>query len=128
METGNQGNEVQMEDSILMIAYVVAAIVVLISIIGIWKVFTKAGWPGIFAIIPIVNLYALIKISGKPGWWIILCMIPYLNILFLIFVYVGLARQFGKGIGFALGLLFLSPIYICILGFGEARYIQPSFR
>lgn len=33
-----------------------------------------------------------------------------------------LAKAFGKGFGFFLGLIFLSPIFMLILGFGSAQY------
>ena len=33
-----------------------------------------------------------------------------------------LAKAFGKGFGFFLGLLFLNPIFKLILGFGNAQY------
>ena len=33
-----------------------------------------------------------------------------------------LAKAFGKGFGFFLGLLFLNPIFKMILGFGSAKY------
>lgn len=33
-----------------------------------------------------------------------------------------LAKAFGKGIGFFLGLVFLNPIFKLILGFGDAQY------
>lgn len=37
-----------------------------------------------------------------------------------------LAKSFGKGIGFTLGLIFLSFIFIPLLGFGDARYEGPA--
>ena len=33
-----------------------------------------------------------------------------------------LARAFGKGVGFFIGLIFLNPIFMLILGFGNAQY------
>jgi hypothetical protein len=67
----------------------------------------------------------LLKISGKPMWWVILMLIPFVNIIVLIIAIVGLARNFGKGAGFALGLVFLAPIFYPILAWGDARY-QPQ--
>jgi hypothetical protein len=101
------------------------AIILAISVVciaGFWKMFTKAGKPGWACLIPIYNIYVMLKIAGKPGWWLILMLIPLVNIVISILVNVGLARAFGKGIGFALGLIFLSPIFILILGFGDSRY------
>jgi hypothetical protein len=37
-----------------------------------------------------------------------------------------LSKSFGNGIGFTLGLIFLNPIFILILGFGDAKYIGPA--
>lgn len=35
---------------------------------------------------------------------------------------VKLAKAFGKGTGFAIGLIFLSPIFMLILGLGDSTY------
>lgn len=99
-------------------------IVLLLVIIGMWKVFVKAGKPGWAAIIPIYNMIVLLEIAGKPLWWFILMLIPFVNIIVIIIVLIALARNFGKGVGFALGLLILPFIFYPILGFGDARY-QP---
>ena len=32
------------------------------------------------------------------------------------------AEAFGQGLGFALGLIFLHPIFLCILAFGDYTY------
>jgi hypothetical protein len=37
-----------------------------------------------------------------------------------------LAKSFAKGVGFGLGLVFLSFIFYPILGFGSAQYQGPS--
>lgn len=95
-------------------------------IAGLWKVFTKAGEPGWAAIIPIYNLYVILKIVGRPWWWLLLMLIPIVNFIILILVYIDLAKSFGKGTGFALGLIFLSFIFMPILGFGDARYLGPA--
>jgi hypothetical protein len=99
-------------------------ILVLLIVIGMWKVFTKAGKPGWAAIIPIYNMIVLLEIAGKPIWWFILMLIPFVNIVVLIIVLIALARNFGKGVGFAIGLLLLPFIFYPILGFGDAKY-QP---
>ena len=45
--------------------------ILIITAIGFWKMFTKAGIPGIFALIPIVNLFFIPQVGGKPAWWAI---------------------------------------------------------
>ena len=106
---------------------VVWAVLLVLVIAGMWKVFVKAGEPGWAAIIPIYNFLVLLKIAGKPMWWFLLMLIPFVNLIIAIMVMVSLARNFGKGTGFALGLIFLPPIFYPILGFGDARYSpQPA--
>jgi hypothetical protein len=102
---------------------IVGLLVGLLVIAGMWKVFTKAGKPGWAAIIPIYNMVVLLQIAGKPLWWFLLFFIPVVNIVIAAMVMIGVAKAFGKGTGFALGLLFLSPIFIPILGFSDAKYI-----
>lgn len=104
-----------------LVAIIWLAVAVLI-IAGLWKVFEKAGQPGWAAIIPIYNLYIVLQIVGKPWWWLLLLLIPFVNIVIFLIVYITLAQAFGKGIGFGLGLTFLAPIFIPILGFGSAQY------
>lgn len=101
------------------------AIFVLV-IVGFWKVFTKAGQPGWFAIIPIFNFFILLKIVGRPWWFLILMFIPLVNLIVFAVVSMDVAKSFGKGIGFAIGLFFLSFIFYPILGFGKAEYQGPA--
>ena len=85
----------------------------------------SAGEPGWAAIIPIYNFIVLLKIAGKPVWWFILMLIPFVNFIVAIIAALAVAKNFGKGTGFGLGLAFLAPIFYPILAFGDARY-QPQ--
>lgn len=111
-----------------------------------WKIFTKAGEKGWKSIIPFLNGYVLYKISWKPMmFWITLALtivmsicsaIPDSNIAMVILSiasiavlvigiiqYSKLSKAFGHGVGFTLGLLFLNPIFMLILGLGNSQYI-----
>ncbi|MHC4884545.1 MAG: DUF5684 domain-containing protein [Planctomycetota bacterium] len=96
--------------------------IVLLAIIGLWKTFSKAGEPGWGAIIPIYNIILMLKVAGKPLWWIILLFIPLVNLIIIILTMVGIAKNFGKGAGFGIGLTFLGFIFFPILGFGDAQF------
>jgi hypothetical protein len=91
-----------------------------------WKIFTKAGQPGWACIIPIYNLYIWCKIVGRPWWWILLMLIPLVNFIIAIILLIDLAKSFGKGVGFGIGLLLLPFIFFPILGFGSAQYQGPT--
>jgi len=101
--------------------------IAVIGIIGVWKVFTKAGQPGWAAIIPIYNIIVLLQIVGRPIWWFILLLIPLVNLIILIILAIDLAKSFGKSAAWGFFLLFVfSFIGYLILGFGDARYVGPA--
>ncbi len=118
MEAGD-GSEIGIVGMLIGLVFIV------LMIASVWKVFTKAGQPGWAAIIPIYNVIVLLKIIGKPWWWILGFIIPFVNFIVMILMAVGLAKVFGKGTGFAIGLILLSFIFYPILAFGDATYTAP---
>lgn len=118
MEAGD-GSEIGIVGMLIGLAFIV------LMIASVWKVFTKAGQPGWAAIIPIYNVIVLLKIIGKPWWWILGFLIPIVNFIVMILMAVGLAKVFGKGTGFAIGLILLGVIFYPILAFGDATYTAP---
>jgi ABC-type sulfate transport system permease subunit len=102
------------------------SVVLILLIASIWKVFSKAGQPGWAVLIPFFNVYVLCKVAGRPGWWLILMLIPFVNFVIAIILSLDLAKAFGKGAGFAVGLILLPFIFYPILGFGSAQYRGPS--
>ncbi len=96
-----------------------------VAIIGVWKMFEKAGQPGWAVLIPIFNVYIMLKIARRPGWWLLLYLIPVANIIIGIIVAIDIAQNFGKSaiFGFFLNFL-LGGIGYILLGFGDAQYRQ----
>lgn len=110
-------------DSSMLPLILVALVLVVFLIAAMWKVNTKAGYPGWAAIVPIYNVIVLCWIAGKSGWMILINFIPFIGgLLFGFLVYIDLAKNFGKGTGFGIGLVFLPFIFFPILAFGEAEY------
>lgn len=99
---------------------------IVLAIAGMWKTFDKAGEEGWKAIIPIYNIIVLLKIVGRPWWWVLLMLIPCVNFVIWIIVANDLSKSFGQGTGFTIGLVFLSAIFIMVLGFGNSRYVGPA--
>jgi len=97
-------------------------VVIILLIAAMWKVFSKAGQPGWAAIIPIYNIYVMCKVAGRPGWWLLLMLIPFVNFIIAIILNLDIAKNFGKGAGFGIGMAFLPFIFWPILGFGSAQY------
>ncbi len=108
--------------SVLYFGFIVALIA------ATWKVFTKAGQPGWASIVPFYGNVVLLRMTGRPGWWLLLFFIPFVNIVVGIIHYVEIAKSFGKGVGFTMGLIFLAPIFWLILGFGNSRFMGPAVQ
>ena len=106
----------------LIVMLIVWLVIVIFFIVVGWKLFKKAGQPGWACIVPIYNIIVLLRIAGKPGWWFILLLIPIVNIVIGILAALGIAQNFGKGGGFAVGLILLPIIFYPILAFGSATY------
>lgn len=49
-------------------------------------------------------------------------LIPGVNLVIGIMLIVDLAKSYGKGAGFAVGMMLLSVIFYPILAFGDAEY------
>jgi hypothetical protein len=113
---------------ILLAGYVVV-------LIGMWKVFAKAGQPGWAVLIPFYNIIVLLRVAGLPWYWVFAVFLPIIPILgvlaYMVLAVMCLHRistRFGQGVGFTIGLTLLSPIFFLILGFGSSKYVgeQPA--
>lgn len=102
---------------------VIVSLAVMVFFIAVgWKIFAKAGKPGWAVFVPIYNIIVMLEIVNRPLWWIILFLIPIANAVVGIITILDLAKSFGKGTGFAVGLFLLGPIFFPILAFGDAQY------
>ena len=115
-------------------AFVIIAVAI-VTVVGMWKAFEKAGQPGWAAIIPIYNLVVMFRLGGQSGWFalaILLNLIPFIGGLawlgIVVWNHVNISKRFGQGVGFAIGLVLLAPIFWLILGFGSSKYLaeQPA--
>lgn len=119
----------------------------ILQIIANWNIFTKAGEAGWKSLIPIYGDYVSYKIAWQTSYFwlsfilgivasyvssanlnesmfltviatLLRIVIAVINIIY----YVKLSKAFGHGIGFAIGLILLQPIFLLILGFGSDQY------
>lgn len=126
----------------------------LLLAIANWRVFTKAGEAGWKSFIPILSGHVSYRIAWHPAfYWIGIVLaaaantlnsmeitrenvfVGMLAVLFAVAYVVitamqtyKLARAFGKGIGFTIGLIVLEPIFMMIIAFGSARYERTDRR
>lgn len=100
----------------------------LVFIIAFWKIFEKADKPGWASLVPIYNVWVICEIVWPEKTlipFLLLFFVPIVNVLYLIMLIFRLAKAFGKSVLFGFGLLFLYPIFILILAFGNSTY-QPE--
>ena len=118
----------------------------LLQVIAQWKLFTKAGEGGWKSLIPVYNYYTLFKITwSRTAFFVIaalmiastlllqhtdsgLCMVlgrissALVSLITIIETYK-VSRAYGHGFPYFLGLLFLEPLFVMILGLGSSRYV-----
>ena len=112
-----------MENSGGMLQPLIMLGVMVFLIAALWRMFDKAGKPGWASIVPIYNAFVMLQIAGRPGWWLLLMFIPFVNIVIAFVLALDIAKAFGKGTGFGMGLFFLGFIFYPVLGFGNAQYV-----
>ncbi|MDO4295200.1 MAG: DUF5684 domain-containing protein [bacterium] len=102
--------------------FIIVALWVL-TIIGKWKMFEKAGEPGWASIIPFYADYKLYQMAWGNGWLFLLALVPVVNIVVAAIVCWKLAQAFGKGVGFAIGMFLIPSLFYMILGFDASQYL-----
>lgn len=117
----------------------VSLLLSVLSIIGHWKVFSKAGQPGWGAIVPFFGSYLLHKISWGNGWFFLVPLVltflgglfvdsffgtlfAIISIAFICLTRYKTAKAFGKDAGFTVGLVLLNWLFTLILGCSNAKY------
>ena len=106
---------------------VIPEMVVLLTVLfigqgGAWLVYEKADISGWLSLVPVVNVWYLHEIAGVWKPLIVVWLIPFLNLIIMFVVFYGVARNFGRGVVFALGLMFAPVIFFPMLGFGNFEY------
>ena len=110
----------------LIALYVILCVAVcVVMFVSMWKIFTKAGEAGWKCFIPIYNGMTLYKIIYGSYGKFFLTLIPGFGEVVMIFAAIRLGQVYGKSVGFCLGLVFLSPVFMIILAFSDAQYQGP---
>ncbi len=102
--------------------FFITLVLSIVTIIGMWKMFEKAGKPGWASIVPVYNIVVMLEIIKKPTWMVLLFFIPFVNFIVGLIIVFDIAREFGKGILFAIGMILFPFIFYPILGFGKSTY------
>ena len=108
---------------IFLVVYGGFIVAYIVTCIGLYKSFTKAGRPGWWSFVPLFNYYHILKIGGHSGWWVLTIPIPLVNVVTALWATYHFAKAYGKGVIFTLGLLLLPIIFFPVLGFDKSQYI-----
>lgn len=95
---------------------------VVLLIASMWVILEKANQPGWAILIPIYSAIVLLRVVERPAWHILLLMIPIVNFIVSILIAVEMAQHFGKGGGYAIGLILLPFVFYPMLAFGDAEW------
>ncbi len=101
----------------------------LLSHIGLYLLFQKAGLGGWKALIPFYSTYLAVELIQKPKYWVAVYYIPFVGFIVWVGIVVELLKRFGI-ISFwehALGVV-ATPVYLIYVGLKEEyKYLGEGF-
>lgn len=102
---------------------------IVLSRIGLYKMFEKAGEAGWKALVPVYNKLVWSDLIGRPRWRVALLLVPIVNIFVLVGMVIDLVKSFAKWdfLDHALSII-ATPFYFLYLGFSkDEKYICKSY-
>ena len=110
--------------------YFILGFLVLVAIVAQWRLYEKAGQPGIASIVPVWNFIVFLKIVGRPASHLFLALIPVFGQLYFVpKVWIEVCQSFGKRtmMDYVMVILF-NGLYILNLGLSyETEYEGPVY-
>ena len=103
-------------------SFVFGIVVAVLAVVILYKIFEKAGVEGWKAFIPLYNIFVLYKLTWGNGFMSLLLLVPIVDIVISVMTAIKLAKAFGKGTGFGIGIFFFPVICKGIIAFDESRY------
>lgn len=104
-------------------------LLIVLTHVGLYKMFEKAGEAGWKALVPIYNKIVWSDLIGRPRWRVALLLVPIVNLFVLVGMIIDLVKSFDKHefhehFMAVLGL----PFYFLYLGFSkEEQYVNKGY-
>ena len=123
---------------VLIVLLVLGVAIAIVTLVAEYKLFKKMNIDGLKSLVPGVSQDLQMEAIGMNQKWLLIItyasivnVIPILGYLaylvticyFWALYCVGTAKSFGKDTGFGVLMFFFYPIMICILAFGDSKYI-----
>lgn len=101
---------------------------IIVTVVSMWRLFVKAGKPGWAAIIPFYNTVVLLQIAGRPVWWLLLIIfVPFFGIWTVFVATIDFVKSYGKSVGYGIFTIFLPIIAYPMLAFSKStQYVRPA--
>ena len=121
----------------LVVFAIIGLALLILIIVGLAKIFKKAGEEGWKAIIPFYNIWVLVKILGLNWWWFLIYLAPSIlglvsvslssvayiaELVASIVIYYNLTKKMGKTTGYIVLLVFFPYVMIPVLGLGSSKW------
>lgn len=107
----------------------VAVALLLVIAVSLWRVFTKMGQQGWTGIVPVLNFVSIGVLAGRAWWFGVITIVPCIGFFFVVVLLHDLAKMFGHGILFTIGLVVLPFVFLPYLAFVPSqRYVGRAAR
>ena len=110
--------------------FVLLIVIGFIAVVAQWRLYEKAGQPGIACLVPIWNIIVFLRVVGRPASHIFLFLIPVYGQLYMIpKVYFELCNSFGQRsiLDYVMVIIF-NGFYVLNLGLSyEIEYLGPVY-
>lgn len=106
--------------SMIAVSILMTIFMVISMVVGAYNL--NSGYRNaVFAALTVMIIIAIVSLLAIIAIGVVLMVLEYK-------LYKRLAASFGKSTGFAVGLLFLYPVFIMILGFDKSAYIPAAYQ
>lgn len=110
--------------------FYILGFMMVLSLVAQWRLYEKAGQPGVASIVPIWNIIVFLRIVGRPASHLWLFLIPVYGQFYMIpKVWIEICQSFGKRtmLDYVLVIL-LNVLYIFNLGMSyDTKYTGPVY-
>lgn len=105
--------------------FIIIIIILVASLVGLMKIFQKAGYASWMAFVPFYNAYIWVKVIEKPMWWLLFAFLPFINLFMWFLFAVETAKTFNKNLLWEQALAAVFPFaYLPYLGFSKEEQYQ----